>query len=228
MISIEEIKIGDYVLSYNKETGKDEYEEVLNLIQHENKYSVVNIKTESGDIIVATDKHPFYVDGDWRFAESLTTSDELFSNSEFVKVSSIYKSSIKGNVFNLNIDKNHNYYVGNSRVLVHNCNPSFLVYKVKFGLSGNRQFKNLTDGQITKAFRKNGYKIDEHVIDRLRHVRTNDMGVNTLNDVGQIINVGKQVVDRGAIAFIHKNMKVVVNPSTMKVVTIRPLKLKER
>jgi hypothetical protein len=79
---IEEIKVGDYVLSSPEDgSGKPEYKRVVNTFVHHNKtirrVSILNKKNQ-GEIVVATDNHPFWVEGvGWTRADLLKADDVI-------------------------------------------------------------------------------------------------------------------------------------------------------
>jgi len=123
LIPIEDIKIGDKVLTFNEETELNEYQEIIHLIHGESDYEIISIELSSGDLIKATGGHPFYVDGDWVDAAALTSNMLLSSYDESVEISSLYKKRETQKVYNLTVDVNPSYYVGKNGVLVHNANP---------------------------------------------------------------------------------------------------------
>lgn len=73
---IEEIEVGDKVLSKNEETGEQAYKEVLNLFR--NKRDVIYKLSVGGQFIETTFNHPFWVEGKgWILAEDLEEGDIL-------------------------------------------------------------------------------------------------------------------------------------------------------
>jgi len=81
------------------------------------------------EIIYVTEEHPFYVIGKgWIKAKDITVNDECksYNGKTALKVLSIRKLTEKNEVYNLEVDGNHNYFVGKFRILVHNKNYSFI------------------------------------------------------------------------------------------------------
>ena len=81
------------------------------------------------ETIFVTEEHPFYVIGKgWTKAKDIITNDECksYNGSHVLKVLSIKKLIEKNTVYNLEVDGNHNYFVGRYRILVHNKNYSFI------------------------------------------------------------------------------------------------------
>ena len=128
---IDEIKPGDKVLSYNTETGENEFQEVKNVSVSKTDI-LVHIITDDGRDIETTMFHPFYVKnedgtGEWKAASNLKAGDELLSeDGKKVKVSEVKveKLAEEITVYNLELDEVHTYYVAGG-VLVHNgCGKS--------------------------------------------------------------------------------------------------------
>ncbi len=122
LVPIEDVKIGDYVLSFNEMTGEKEYQEVIHLIQHQNDYQLVEVESSSGESFIATPDHPFYVDGDWKNADDLSLSDKLFLAEGYSSVAGLSSLDLTTKVYNLSVANTHNYYIGKAGTLVHNTN----------------------------------------------------------------------------------------------------------
>ncbi len=119
---IEEIQIGDKVLSENPETGEIAYKTVEETYINETD-ELIHVHV-NGETISATPNHPFYVDKlGWTLAKNLRAGDVLvLSNGEYVVIEwiqhEILESPIK--VYNFEVEDFHTYFVGESSVLVHN------------------------------------------------------------------------------------------------------------
>lgn len=119
---IEEIEVGDKVLSEDETTGEVEVKEVTQTYVNETD-ELVHIGI-NGETISATPSHPFYVDKlGWTLAGSLRAGDILvLSNGELVTVEwvqhEILENPIK--VYNFEVEDFHTYFVGENSVLVHN------------------------------------------------------------------------------------------------------------
>jgi RHS repeat-associated protein len=136
---IEKIEIGDKVLSYNEETKQNEYQVILDTFKRfaDDIYSI-KIEGEKRALEV-TSEHPFYIkvhqarsdlsseddDGEWEEVQDLEVGDEIrLASGSWAKILDI-KFKGKGQVFNFSVAGNHNYFVGNSRLLTHNTNNCF-------------------------------------------------------------------------------------------------------
>lgn len=121
-IAIENIRPGDVVLSYNESAQHAEYKEVKQVFERETE-ELVNISIDES-IIKTTPEHPFYVvDKGWTPAKYLNVGDKLLRNDGqdvIIKSVSAELLSESQKVYNFEVADNHNYYVGEIPVLVHN------------------------------------------------------------------------------------------------------------
>ncbi len=121
---IEGIAIGDLVWAFNVETEEKTLQPVVHLIEGEGEKALVDIELSTGEVISSTDNHPFWVGktSEWVLAKDLNLQSQLLGiNSNILNVTNLdqYKKNIK--VFNLTVDGDHTYYVGESGILNHNC-----------------------------------------------------------------------------------------------------------
>jgi hypothetical protein len=113
--TIESLKKGDLVKSYDTKVEAKVDSEVTETFLHENHdgYLVINgnIKT--------TSNHPFYSNGDWVDAGELSVGDKILHVDGLEHtVESIKNYDDTIDVYNIEVDGNHNYYAEN--YLVHN------------------------------------------------------------------------------------------------------------
>ncbi len=136
---IDQVRLGDQVMSSAAESGKSEAQDVTALIVGvgEKKLVDVTIETRRSQIglpqrstVIATDGHPFYVESTktWVKATDLKVGDELLSSQRDVttKVTGVKRHAERSQVFNLTVSTHHTYYVmaGSTPVLVHNQGPN--------------------------------------------------------------------------------------------------------
>lgn len=124
--NIEDVKIGDYVLSYNEETKENEYNRVYDTFIHKNNNEDLYEITIKGKVLKVTEAHRFYVkekgsnDYVWKAVRHLNIGDILVdSNKEEHRISNINHYSHFGTVYNLTVENNYNYYVSDNNYLVH-------------------------------------------------------------------------------------------------------------
>lgn len=131
---IEELQVGDEAVATDPETGETRAKKVLATIAGEGPEDLVEITVDvdgpRGDktgLIVATDEHPFWVDGfirRWVDAENLRPGMWLRTSSgTYVQVTAVRtRTSPHQRVHNLTVADTHTYHVpaGGTSVLVHN------------------------------------------------------------------------------------------------------------
>jgi hypothetical protein len=130
---IEDVKVGDKVKATDPTTGKTTTQPVTDVITGVGQKNLVQITVDTDGerghqtgMVVATDGHPFWVDGDlnkWVKAADLKPGMWLRTSAgTYVQITAI-KAWTQQQVHNLTVDTDHTYYVeaGNTPVLVHNC-----------------------------------------------------------------------------------------------------------
>ncbi|MFZ6760928.1 polymorphic toxin-type HINT domain-containing protein [Undibacterium sp. Ji50W] len=125
LVPIENIRVGDWVLSQPEETGELAYRFVANTFVYQDKdiYRVSYVN-EQGilESIFATPNHPFWVkDVGWVRADHLHINQVLeLKDRSNVTVTAVEETDSKQEVFNFEVDGFHTYYVGELGVWVHN------------------------------------------------------------------------------------------------------------
>ena len=149
---IEEIEVGDKVLSENELTGEVAVKTVTETYVNETD-ELIHIGV-NGETISATPSHPFYVNKfGWTLAGSLRAGDVLvLSNGELVTVEwiqhEILESPIK--VYNFEVEDFHTYFVGENSVLVHNDCPE-LTRKQQHQIEDLRSGKDVSVKTVDEA-----------------------------------------------------------------------------
>lgn len=120
---IENISVGDYVLSYN-ETNKQVSQQKVSEVFRKDVYQIVELVIED-ETIQTTYDHPFYspVYKCWIGAGSLKEGDFVLSSDELLKT--VKRKTVRNyenpvTVYNFTVENNHTYFVGENEVLVHN------------------------------------------------------------------------------------------------------------
>ncbi|CAH1207692.1 hypothetical protein PAECIP111893_02757 [Paenibacillus plantiphilus] len=119
---IEDIVVGDKVLSRNEETGEQAYKEVTHL--YRNNKEIIYELTVGDQVIETTDNHPFWVEGKgWVLAVDLQVGDKLQqSNGNTLTIDSIkiVKHDELVRVYNFSVANFHTYFVSDLGIWVHN------------------------------------------------------------------------------------------------------------
>ena len=125
LVNIEDVKVGMKVYSYNEEIQEVELKEVKQTFKTNPIKDMVKV-TVNGEVVESTSKHEYYVVGKgWTAAHELKEGDVLLnSENEEIKVETVELIISNGNpvtVYNMEVEDNHNYFVGEENVLVHNA-----------------------------------------------------------------------------------------------------------
>ncbi len=124
LVNIQNVQVGDLVLTRNEYSGEHEYKPVIHLIQNEVLKETLWIDLSNGDVIKTTSGHLIFINDEWSDADKIQVGDTLYSLNEGVtKVVRISVSEEKVSVYNFTVDGNQNYFVGRNGVLVHNISP---------------------------------------------------------------------------------------------------------
>ena len=119
IVNIEDIKENMLVLTYNEVSKENEYKKVLKQLVHEDTQDDLYTITFDNYLLDVTASHRFYVNGEWVEAKKLKIDDELmYFDNTLHKIDNI--TSKKDTYYNLEVEDNHNYYVSDKGVLVHN------------------------------------------------------------------------------------------------------------
>jgi hypothetical protein len=122
LVAIENVNVGDYVLSSNLETNETNYKKVTKLFKNEtNEWIHLSV---NGEDITCTPNHPIYVENKgWIRAKNLNVGDFLVSmkyDNIVIDDIRVEKLLIPEVTYNFEVEDNHTYYVGEQSVLVHN------------------------------------------------------------------------------------------------------------
>jgi len=145
LINIKDVKIGTEVLTFNEETKENEWNLVKDTIKYEvpNK-PMVEVEYENGEKIICTEDHEFYNNGIWIQAKDLNKKIKYIKHNN--------------SVYDLNIQNNHNYFIGNNKILVHNSGKGFVAEK----LIGSSDYK-VFDVDALKNMAKNSTIIKRNI-----------------------------------------------------------------
>jgi len=141
LVPIELVTEDDRVWGWNAELDREGWYEVADLVQGESQYLMVSLLLSNGEVLTATENHPFYVvnpdparadqsvdengalnEGpNWINAGLLKEGDLLrLRGGVFSQVVGAFKEVRSERVFNITVEDAHTYYVGEAGVLTHN------------------------------------------------------------------------------------------------------------
>ena len=120
LADIEKLEIGVPVLTYNEETGEQEYKKVKKVMCRMTR-RMCALELFNGTTIEVTPEHRFFSNGEWTPIEELNVNDTLqLKDNSIVVIENkiIFPTFVE--VYNLEIEDNENYYATEEGVLVHN------------------------------------------------------------------------------------------------------------
>jgi len=201
---IQEIPIGEKVLSFDERTEQTSYQPVLGIVSKHQKYQLVKITLDSGESLEATAGHPFYVPGKgWNAAGNLKVGEALrLQNGITVVIKEVDTSVRTEIVYNFTVANYHNYFVGRDGVLVHNINWSPKSVKT-FGHTfsrhgaGAKNTKNLVGRAASTGDNQGQWKNNETAAEFLRESADKLSGPATVqipDGLGQVITPDGTIV----------------------------------
>ncbi|MCI8497938.1 MAG: hypothetical protein HFG33_00855, partial [Bacilli bacterium] len=119
---IQDLKIGDKVYSYNEKMHIVEIDEVSQVMVNKSM-DYLKVTLEDNTIIRVTETHPFYdkKSDSWKPISEFEIGDTVTtSENRDIKIESIERIEKEETVYNLEVMNNHNYFVTESNILVHN------------------------------------------------------------------------------------------------------------
>ena len=143
LVPIEKLRIGEEVLSRNLQTKKLEYRKVIGLAQpHPDKLLELHL-AGSAHSLNATSDHQFFAKtasggaGVWAPATKLRAGDLVLNvKGTWTKVTAISNVDNTQTVYNFEVEDDHDYFVGQTGLLVHNAGTC------AFGNDVHQEFQN--------------------------------------------------------------------------------------
>jgi tetratricopeptide (TPR) repeat protein len=115
---IEQIHVGDLVLSQDVATGALDYNPVL-VVHHNKPSKTLRTTLTNGESLVSSVYHRFWRSGGgWALARELKPGDKLRTLGGQVRIASIEPGSVVP-VYNLDVARKHSFFVGQDCTLVH-------------------------------------------------------------------------------------------------------------
>ncbi|QYK49748.1 MAG: Hint domain-containing protein [Phycisphaeraceae bacterium] len=193
-IPIEDVRIGDQVITLNESTGAIEFQPVVDMIVTEQTSLLrVAVIHESGhrEVIDTTDEHPFYEEarvGSWIRADSLAAGDVIRTMGGAAVVDSLSFWSQRVTVYNLTVDNAHTYLVGDEAAWVHNMKCAELPDWItkKFTNPGKIEY------HWQKHAEKHGKSLEEYMNDAIAFFNTNRYSKEAFevtSEVGRAIKI---------------------------------------
>ena len=126
MVAIQDLMVGDLVLSRDEETGEMVFAPVADVFSRvTSEMTVLQLQTEDGiRTLRLTPEHPAYVDTmGWVQARMLAPGDEILDydgSTPLTVISNTYEETTE-RVYNFEVEGTHNYFAGDVGAWVHNA-----------------------------------------------------------------------------------------------------------
>ncbi|MEI3305524.1 MAG: polymorphic toxin-type HINT domain-containing protein [Dysosmobacter sp.] len=164
LVAIENIKVGDVVVSADPETVEVQNKPVVDVFTREVD-RLVHLTINNEEIITTFD-HPFYVKGKGFInATNLWIGAELVNkDGHTIVVENIFKEYLEDQtvkVYNFKVDDYHTYFVGRDYIWVHNADCSQIIKQVESGeveLENSQQKGNYGEMKMDQELHNNGYE----------------------------------------------------------------------
>ncbi|HBF07006.1 MAG TPA: hypothetical protein DDW29_02055 [Gammaproteobacteria bacterium] len=122
--AIDQLRIGDLVQSKNELTGEMQSKPVSQLFLTKGKqlYALTTLNSNGlQETVEVTDNHPYWVEGEWiesaKLQQGMVLTDEAGQKVVVVALQELGKTQ---DTYNIEVADFHTYFVGESKVLVHN------------------------------------------------------------------------------------------------------------
>ena len=159
LADIEKLEIGVPVLTYNEETGEQEYKKVKKVMRRMTR-RMCAMELSNGTTLEVTPEHRFFCNGEWTPIEELNVNDTLqLKDNSIVVIENkiIFPTFVE--VYNLEIEDNENYYVTEEGVLVHNGYKDELKTRNNVAQREAGAYQSKTCGDTEFLIEGNGEKV---------------------------------------------------------------------
>ena len=159
LADIEKLEVGVPVLTYNEETGEQEYKKVKKVMRRMTR-RMCAMELSNGTTLEVTPEHRFFSNGEWTPIEELNVNDTLqLKDNSIVVIDNkiIFPTFVE--VYNLEIEDNENYYVTEEGVLVHNGYKDELKTRNNVAQREAGAYQSKTCGDTEFLIEGNGEKV---------------------------------------------------------------------
>ena len=159
LADIEKLEIGVPVLTYNEETGRQEYKQVKKVMRRMTR-RMCAMELSNGTTLEVTPEHRFFSNGEWVPIEELNVNDTLqLKDNSIVVIDNkiIFPTFVE--VYNLEIEDNENYYVTEEGILVHNGYKDELKTRNNVAQGEAGAYQTKTCGDTEFLIEGNGEKV---------------------------------------------------------------------
>ena len=130
-VNIEDLKISDYVYTYNIEKKEIELSKIKEIWTTNN--STYKIKTLNSEI-EGSSEHKVYIDGfGYKKIQDLIVGEKiLLSTGEFSEIKEINSNTDKKTLYNFSVENNNNYFISEEKMLVEDLTTEVKTFNTYF------------------------------------------------------------------------------------------------
>ena len=192
-VAIEQIKIGDLVMSRDEATGQVSAQKVVQTFERQANATLV-LRLKNGETIETTKEHPFYVE-----SQGFTPAGEMGIGTSIVTragpSATLASSKVRNRtatVYNFEVENTHTYFVGQSDLWVHNfCG----IEGLKWGWTSKKTWGH--------TFLRHGKKQSQSLIDRARTKGPQGRWLDDKAAAEYLEGEVKKLIDRGIHEGVH-------------------------
>lgn len=146
------------------------------------------------EIIRTTDEHQFYTaDQGWKLARDLSLKDRLVGlKGIYYRVIDSFETGEVSDVYDITVDRIHNFSVGRFGVIVHNCGAD--IYRAGDAIHSYVQNELKNDAELLSKI-KDGQPLTTTEVDRVARIVTNTAERAALSFAGRKIQSAKRSVN---------------------------------
>lgn len=239
---IELVQLGEPVWTFSEHGGNVESKKVTQ-VHTTHPHHLFRIKLQDGEVISSTGKHPYWVENLQRWLEAKDLLPGMLLKKitgEVVGIAEVTFESWRAVTYNLSIDTNHNYFVGDAGVLVHNTarkkRPNFtssVTMEIDFYIIEDAMTGKVYVGQAEVS--RGGYiqRFQEHIREGIGKPKSwksklgtkfkgkprfsvKQIGRGTFNPVGAAITEKHLAIKHGATGSNGYNRHVIINEKSFQ------------
>jgi hypothetical protein len=129
-VNIEDIKVGDTVYACDLQTGATQERTVTELLRNFT-YHWVDVQI-GAEVVRSTRSHPFWVESENQWIEAADLQKGMtvrLESGQSAVIANVLTVDLQRPepTYNLEVDVNHDYFVGHAHVLVHNGDGSYTI-----------------------------------------------------------------------------------------------------
>lgn len=127
-LPIENLRENDLIFSYDFETSSIIQDKIIKLIKKKND-KIIHLSINNEFLEANLNQKIYSIKKndlsniDWIKSENIKKNQLTFSSNGFLRIDDVFESNTNNYVYDLSIEKNHNFFVSKNNILAHNTIP---------------------------------------------------------------------------------------------------------